>query len=120
MSQPEVTISELLDIASKGIRSTADKNADLVRGSDYESLTGPCAVIWSRESERDTDLFNAVNFHTADGADLTRMALRRYGKVRLLDATGTGTAVLSRPSGGIPETIWAGAWVRGIRARGAD
>ncbi len=105
---PEPTILEMLQMGAVAIRGSADKTADFVRGSDYESLLGPCAVIWSRQAQRDTDLFNAVNFHTADGDDLTQMALKRYGKVRLLDARGTGTATLVRPTSGTADTIYAG------------
>lgn len=102
------TIQELLEVASTAIRGDGDKNADLIRGSDYDSLIGPCAVIWSRQSQRDTDLFDAVNFHTATGDDLTDLALKRFGKVRVMDTRGAGTATFTRSSSGVSETIWAG------------
>lgn len=105
---PEPTIQDMIDAAAKAVRGMGDKNADFVRGSDYEALIGPSAIIWYREAQRDTDLFNAINFNTADGDDLTELALRRYGKVRVLDSRGTGTAVLARPASGVAETIWAG------------
>lgn len=115
---PEPTIQELIDIAGKAVRGSADKNADYVRGSDYEALAGPSAVVWSRQAQRDTDLFNAVNFNTASGSDLTARALQRYGKVRVEDTRGTGKAMLQRPAGGTAETIWAGTrlMVPGSRA----
>lgn len=105
---PEPSIRDMLDAGAKAVRGSADKNADFIRGSDYESLLGPCAVIWSRQAQRDTDLFNAVNFHTADGNDLTEMALQRYGKERILDTRGTGTISIARDSGGTDETVWTG------------
>ncbi len=108
MTIPLPTITDLIDVAAAGTRAFSDKSADFTRGSDYESLVGPCAMIWSREAYRDDDMFNAVNFHTADGQDLTDMVLARYGVARILDTRGTGQVILSRPSGGTPETIWKG------------
>jgi len=109
---PEPTILEMLNAATIAIRGSAEKNADFVRGSDYESLSGPCAVIWSREAQRDTDLFNAVNFHTAEGSDLTELALKRYGKQRILDSRGTGTVTLERPDGTFFDEL-LGQWING-------
>lgn len=111
MSTPEPTITELITQAQTAIQGGLDKDADFVRGSDYEALNGPSAVVWSRQLQRDVDLFNATNFNTTDGADLTRMAFRRFGKSRVLDARGTGTARLRRPAGGIAETIWSGTHI---------
>lgn len=105
---PEPTVKELLDIAGKAVRGQVEKNADFIRGSDYEALIGPTAIVWSREARRDTDLFNAVNFNTASGDDLTDMAFKRYGKQRVLDTNGSGTAVLARPAAGVAETFWLG------------
>lgn len=104
----EPTIQEMLKAGQIAIQGAADKNADFVRGSDYESLLGPCAIIWTREAQRDTDLFRAVNFNTADGKVLTDLALARYSKVRVMDSHGSGLAYINRISGGIPETIWKG------------
>lgn len=104
----EATIEELIDASGSAVKGLADKNADFIRGSDYESLLGPSAIIWSRQMQRDTDLFNGVNFNTADGEDLTDLVLKRFGKTRIPDSRGTGTAKLTRPSGGIAETIWKG------------
>src|SRR5262245_33460726 len=99
-----MTIQEMIDVASKAIRGV-DKAADFIRGSDYESLIGPSAIIWSRELERDEDLFNSTNFNTAVGADLTELARKRFKKTRVLDTRGTGVAHVTRPSGGIAETF---------------
>lgn len=104
---PEPTIRDLLEIAGSAIRGV-DANADLLRGADYEALVGPSAIIWSREAQRDTDLFNAVNFNTAVGDDLTQLIYRRYDKDRSLDTYGSGAVRITRPSGGIAETIWTG------------
>lgn len=106
--QPEDTVNDFLDIAARAVRGAGDKTADFVRGSDYESLSGPCAMIWSRESLRDTDLFRAIRFNDADGDDLTNMVKLRYGIDRILDTRGAGTAFLARPSAGLAGTIWQG------------
>lgn len=104
----EPTVSELIVTGARGIKAE-DKLADTLRGSDYESLVGPCAIIWSREAARDTDLFNATNFNTADDRDLTDLAYRRYGKVRTLDTRGTGYVELERAIAGTQETFFLGS-----------
>ncbi len=106
--EPEPSILDLIATGSKAITGQGDKNADFVRGSDYESILGPAAVIWSREDRRDTDLFNATKFHTAKGEDLTFLVKERYGVDRYLDTNGTGQAVFTRPVGGSSGTVWAG------------
>lgn len=108
MSIAEPTIKELITIAGKAVRGGADKTADFITGSDYDALNGPNAIIWSRQGQRDTDLFNDVNFNTAEGAALTRMGEKRYGIKRILDTRGQGTVRLARDAAGIAETIWAG------------
>lgn len=106
--ESEPTILDMIEIAGKAITGQGDKNADLVRGSDYESVIGPPAVIWTREDRRDTDLFNSTKFHTATGEDLTFLVKERFGIDRYLDSNGSGTAILSRPVGGTSGTVWAG------------
>lgn len=106
--EAEPSILDLINIAGKAITGQGDKNADLVRGSDYESLIGPPAVIWTREDRRDEDLFNATRFHTARGEDLTNLVLERYGVQRYLDTNGVGYASIARPTAGTAGTIWAG------------
>lgn len=106
---PEPTIIEFLDAAAAGVHGSADGAADYLRGSDYEVLSGPCAVIWSQEAQRDTDLFRAIRFNDAEDDQLTEMMLARYGAVRFLDSRGTGRVTLTRPTttaGG--GTIWQG------------
>ncbi len=106
--EPEPKITELIDTAAKAVIGQGDKNADFTRGSDFESILGPTAVIWTREDRRDADLFNATKFHTAKGDDLTFLVKQRYGIDRYLDTNGTGRASLVRPTGGSSGTIWAG------------
>lgn len=108
MSIAEPTIKDLIDVAGKAVRGTVDKTADFLTGSDYDALNGPNAILWSRQAQRDTDLFDATNFNTAEGDDLTRLAWKRFGIKRVLDTRGQGTARLARDVAGVGETIWAG------------
>lgn len=112
MPQPELTVSDYLQAAERAVKGLEDRTADFVRGSDYESLSGPCALIWARESRRDTDLFRAIRFNDATGDDLTNLVQNRYGIARILDTRGQGQAILTRPTGGIGETIWAGTRIQ--------
>lgn len=110
MALPEPTISDFIETGRQGIVSV-DKVSDMNRGSDYESRVGPNAILWSRQVQRDTDLWKATRFNDADGPDLTTLAQWRYGIPRTMDARGVGTATLSRPntSGG------TGTFYRGTR-----
>lgn len=106
MIEPQV--SELIEVGSKAIVGQGDRAADLIRGSDYESLIGPTAMLWVREDRRDEDLFNSTRFHTAKDADLTYLVQQRYGIDRILDTNGVGTATLVRPTAGSAGVVWAG------------
>lgn len=111
MPSNDPTITELLKVAGDSVHGGADKTADYVRGSDYESLAGPTAIIWSRQAQRDTDLFRATRFNDADGDDLTELVKGRYGIDRILDTHGQGVATFQRPAGGSSGTIWKGTRV---------
>lgn len=108
MSAPEPTIRELIQIAGSATRGSLDKTSDFITGSDYDVFAGPAAIIWSREAARDTDIFNDVNFNTADGDALTVLVRKRFGKERILDTRGSGSATLSRTSSGVADTVWKG------------
>lgn len=109
---PEPTVSDLLRAAAQAI-SGKDKVADLHRGSDYESLSGPNAILWSRQARRDTDLARAIRFHDASGSNLTSMGEKRYKIPRILPTRGQGAATLSRAtSAGGAGTIWKGTRIR--------
>lgn len=115
--KPEPTIDEFLKAAKSAVQGQADKNADYIRGSEYDVLAGASAILWSREAQRDTDLFRATKFHTASDLDLTNLVPLRYGIARYLDTRGTGTATLYRPAGGVVDTVWKGTR---LRVRGTD
>lgn len=117
--KPEPTIEEFLKAAREAVQGQKDKNADYIRGSQYEVLAGAGAILWSRQAQRDTDLFNASKLHSAADEDLTRQMYERYGIERYLDTRGTGTATLSRPAGGVADTVWKGTRFR-VRGPGGD
>jgi hypothetical protein len=118
MADAEPSIQDLLTAAARAVRGGANKAADYIRGSDFDVLAGVGAMIWSRISQRDTDLFKAVRFGTAEGKDLERLVKKRYGIDRIKDSYGTGTAGFERlTTTASSGTIWAGTR---IRLRNAD
>jgi hypothetical protein len=105
----ELRISDLIDEGTKAITGQAERSADVNKGSDYVSLIGPPAIIWTREDRRDEDQFKATRFHTATGYDLTYLVKNRYGVDRILETNGVGTAKISRSTAaGGAGTVWAG------------
>lgn len=106
---PDLTTLELIDIAAAAVHGQGDKVSDFIRGSDYESLAGPTAILYTREARRDTDMFDATKFHTARGDELTFLVKERFGVDRYLDTHGQGMAKLARPTVAAGAgTIWAG------------
>src|SRR5580693_466230 len=117
-SEPLPTITDLLGVFGAGVVARTDPNADVRRGAVYDHFAGVGAILFSREAQRDRDLFRARYFDTADGADLTELVATRFGIARVLDGYGTGTALFTRdsPSAGA-GTIWEGTRI--ILAAGA-
>lgn len=110
---PLLTVDELRRAFHDGIRARSDKRSDRVSGAIYDLFAGTCAVLLSREAQRDKDLFGADYFDTAKGDDLTNRGSARYGIDRILDAYGTGTCVLARPTAGDGAgTIWNGTRIQ--------
>ncbi len=109
----EPSIDEIIKQFGSAIRGEKDGYADVRRGSVYEYIGGAAAMIWSREAQRDTDLFAATRFKNATGDELTAMGFERYGIPRVLDTYGTGTVLLSRPS----AAAGGGTFWRGTRFR---
>lgn len=103
---PEISITQFLAAAKKA-GMVEDIAADYNRGSDYDALAGASAILWSRQSQRDSDLWKATRFNDAEGQSLTELGEGRYGIPRILDTRGKGTAVFTRPAGGL-DTIWSG------------
>lgn len=107
----EPSIQKYIDIASGVVRGLKDEFADTRSGSIYETIFGSAAIIWSRQSQRNTDLFANTRFSTADGEALTDLVQLRYGIDRVLDAPGTGVATFQRPT----ASAGAGTVFKGTR-----
>src|SRR5580693_2526382 len=108
-SEPLPTITDLLGVFGAGVVARTDPNADVRRGAVYDHFAGVGAILFSREAQRDRDLFRARYFDTADGADLTELVATRFGLARILDTYGTGSAVLVRDSAAMGQgTVWEG------------
>ncbi len=106
---PAPTTQEFIDAFSSAIRGAKDKHADIRRGSRYETLAGVSAILWSRQAQRDTDLFRATRDESADDRDLTERMWRKYAIERREDTYGRGTAVFTRYAAYYGAgTIWAG------------
>jgi hypothetical protein len=113
MADAELSVTELIAVARDAIRGTCDKTADFVTGSDYEALAGMGAMIWSRQQQRDTDLFRSIRYIDADGDALTDMAKARFGIDRILATRGQGTARIRRASAaGGAGAVWEGTRIR--------
>lgn len=109
---PEPTITDFLEHARQGTVGE-DELVDFNRGSDYEAISGASAMLWSRQVQRDTDLFKATRFNDAEAGDLTFLVESRYGVPRLRDTRGAGTATFRRSStAGGAGTVWKGTRFR--------
>jgi len=105
----EPTLTELVRAFHDGVRAQRDRYADGHEGSVYDHFAGVGAIHWSRQARRDTDMFRAVYFATAEGTELTNLLADRYAFARVPEAYGTGTARLSRTSTAAGSgTVWKG------------
>lgn len=109
--KPLPTISELVKAYHDGIRGTLDKREDYHSGSVFDVWGGTAAVLFSRQAQRDRDLFRATYFGEADGADLTNLVFNRYQITRYVDALGAGTMLVQRPN----ASAGAGTFYAGTR-----
>lgn len=94
--KPEPTFDRFLSIGTGAIRAREDEDADTRRGSVYEYILAPSALTWTRQAQRDTDLFADTRFSSASDTSLTELVKRRFSIDRVLDTPGTGTAVVTR------------------------
>src|SRR6185312_11844872 len=108
-SKPQPTIDDFLTTYGQAIVGGKDEFADVREGSVYDYPGGVSSILWSREVQRDEDMFSSDYLDTAVGDDLTALVLDRFGIQRVLDAPGTGVADLSRPNANAGGgTVWAG------------
>lgn len=113
----EPTLAELIGAFHDGVRSTCDRYADGHEGGVYDHFAGVGAIHWTRQARRDTDLWRAIYFATAEGGDLTRLLSDRYDFDRVADTYGTGMASLSRETAGAADgTFWQGTRIAIIGA----
>jgi Baseplate J-like protein len=98
--QPIPTVSNLLQAFRDGVVGQRERRADTRSGSGYDLTDGPGAILWSRQAQRDRDMFRGVYFDTAEGDDLTARGQALYGVTRFLDTYGTGVASFTRPTAG--------------------
>lgn len=94
----EPKITDFTKAYSDGITGEKDRFADTRTGSMLDNIGGPCAILWNRETVRDTDLFKNIFFSSAEDSDLTNIGFQRYKIPRILDSQGTGYALLFRSS----------------------
>lgn len=113
-----LSIQDFIRVYNNAIRGVREKNADTRRGSELETLGGFTAVMWSRETQRDDDLFRDTRFADASGDELTQLVKLRYGIDRILDTKGTGVVTVSRSSGS-PGTFWKGTRIRVFAGTGS-
>ena len=99
-TQPLPTIRGLVQAASNALTGERDANGDVRSGSLYNHNAGPMAVLFSREADRDKDLFEDIYFNSAKGDALTDYVQARTGIMRYLDAAGVGTCTFARPTDG--------------------
>jgi hypothetical protein len=110
---PLPSIAELRRAFHDGARGTLDRRGDTHDGSNFDDIAGVSAIIWSRQAQRDADLFRANYLSGARGADLTDRVQQRFGIARVLDTKGTGTVVLTRASASAGGgTFWQGTRIR--------
>ncbi len=111
------TIEDFREAARRGIRGWRDPNLSVRSGGGYDFTQGPAAVIWSREAQRDRDLFLQVYTESATDADRDRLVEAYYHVERVPAAYGLGTCEFTRPSAAAGAgRIYAGTRVAVLKA----
>lgn len=115
--------------ASRDAIAGADETLDAREGSAYDLAHGGAAIIWSRQAQRDRDLFRQVYPDTSSGENLERIGQWYYATTPTPASFGPGEAIFDRTSefsgefseefGGGAGTIWAGTRIR-VLAPGGD
>lgn len=107
-AKPIPTLADYLLAAEQTLRGSRSSTADTHRGSSYELVHGPSAILWARQSVRVKGLFRNCYTDTATGPDLERHVFKKYGVTRIPAAYGLGTMIVVRPSAGALGTLWEG------------
>src|SRR5580698_8920452 len=102
---PLPTIADHVKAAADTIRGQRDRYGDGRSGSITNHESGPTAILFARQADRDVDTFRAIYFDDADGDELTALIQGRYQTAtgaplvpRILDAKGQGSCTFARPS----------------------
>ncbi len=111
------TIEDFRAAARKGMRGWRDPNLSVRSGGGYDFTQGPAAVIWSREAQRDRDLFLQVYTESSTNADRDRIVEAYYHVERVPAAYGAGTCEFARPGAAAGAgRIYAGTRVAVLKA----
>ena len=110
-NQPLPTVADLRTAFKNGLVGIQDEFADTITGSMYDVVGSIGAICFSKQAQRDQDLFDTGYFDAATGGDLTDLVLKRYGIARILDTYGQGSVQLQRAPGGVAGTLWTGTRV---------
>jgi hypothetical protein len=110
-ARPIPTLESFLQAYGASVHADAGSERNLRRGSGYDKLGGPAALLWAREATRDRDVFRQCYIETANGEALSRLVERKYGAERTEAGFGTGTAIFTRHTSGTSGTLYAGTRV---------
>lgn len=103
------SIDELIDAFFAPVKGQLDNRTDDHSGATLELIAGTAAVIWSRQGQRDTDLFKTAFLMSSEGEELTEHLLERYEYERVVESFGTGYVRMHRPTTNEGEgTFWKG------------
>jgi hypothetical protein len=118
---PVPGVSDFLRAYSDAIRGERGQRQNVRRGGTLDLVGGSSALVWAALAARDRDLFRANLVDAAQGEDLDRQVLRRYGVVRLRESRGAGEAIFKRPTAAAgADTIDAGTRIRVQGAAGFE
>lgn len=115
---PPLTLSALLTAHEQALHGLRSPTLDTHRGSGYDLVGGASALLWTRQANRDRQLFRNAYTDSATGDDLSRHVEAKYGGLPRITATaGAGTLTLSRPAVAVADgTLYAGTRIELLTA----
>lgn len=118
---PPLTLSALLTAHEQALHGLRSPTLDTHRGSGYDLVGGASALLWTRQANRDRQLFRNAYTDSATGPDLSRHVEAKYGGLpRILATRGAGTLTLARPAAALADgTLYAGSRVEVLTATAA-
>ena len=109
------TIADLVKVFGNAVLGES-RTANVRRGGRYDVLGGSNAILWSRETQRDRDLFDAIYLDGASGENLDERVFYFFGATRLASQFGTGRVTFARAS----AAAGAGTFYAGTRIFAID